>query len=200
MDGEISAPCPHCRNKARRSRPRHLHKSTLSFGDAPSIYTTTHTQSFSGRSADGRPLIFQLREPSFPSQHQSQLDLGYNITQLQSVLLSHSKEVHGPKHVTLRTDPRLENWARYRSRQTAREITNPQDSSETSTTYKTEHTVPVTDTSPQQASGKPTRWHQHNILTGEQKQTAGKPSRRSRNKALWASRSRETDCCALRLY
>lgn len=65
-----------------------------------------------------------------------------------------------------RTDPKLENWARYRSGKAVREITNPRDPTEYWTTYKTEHTLPVTDGSPQLAGGRPTQWHQHNILTG----------------------------------
>lgn len=66
-------------------------------------------QSYSGRSADGRPLVFHLRDPSFPSQHQTRLDLSNSTTELQGPLQSHSKEVHGPKHITPVRLQRLEN-------------------------------------------------------------------------------------------
>ncbi|CAK6984992.1 uncharacterized protein LOC122966775, partial [Scomber scombrus] len=56
--------------------------------------------SYCGRSADGRPLVFHLRDPSFPSQHQTQLDLTDSITALQEPLQSHTADVHRPKHVT----------------------------------------------------------------------------------------------------
>ncbi|XP_032393019.1 uncharacterized protein LOC116702749 [Etheostoma spectabile] len=190
-----------CRRKAKNSRVRHLHKSNLILGDTSPCYTTTHNQSYSGRSADGRLLIFHLREPSFPSQHRTQLDLSNTSTPLQCALQSHTKDVHRPKHITPRTDPKVENWARYRSGQAVREITNPQDPFDSWTTYKAGYTPPVTDGSPQLAGGRPTQWHQHNIVTGEQKQTngPGEPRRRSRDKLLWAARRWETDCCALRL-
>lgn len=135
MDGEQTlAHCGgHCQSKAKKSRPRHLHQSTLKLGDAAPCYTTTHNQvgplsitdseeslwgldsvcsgiftlfllvcqSYSGRSADGRPLIFHLRDPSFPSQHQTRLDLGNNTSPLQSRLQSHAEEVHGPEHISV---------------------------------------------------------------------------------------------------
>ncbi|XP_042077453.1 uncharacterized protein LOC102292662 isoform X2 [Haplochromis burtoni] len=103
MDGvsPASARCgPRCQHKPQRFRPRPMHQSTLSLGDTPPCYTTTHTQSYSGRSVDGRPLVFRLRDPSFPSQHRSQLDLRDNNMPPQSVLQSHSKEVYAPQHVT----------------------------------------------------------------------------------------------------
>ncbi|XP_067472305.1 uncharacterized protein [Thunnus thynnus] len=191
-----------CHRKAKNPRPRHLHQSTLNLGDTAPCYTTTHTQSYCGRSADGRPLIFHLRDPSFPSQHQTQLDLSDDITVLRGPLQSHSADVHTPKHITPRADMKVENWARYCSGQAVREITNPPDPSEYETTYMTEHRLPVSDGSPHQPCGRPTQWHQHDILTGEQKQQTGpvKPSRRSRDKLLWVARRRETDCSALRLY
>ncbi|KAF1379971.1 hypothetical protein PFLUV_G00181620 [Perca fluviatilis] len=191
-----------CRGKVKNSRSRHLHQSTLNLGDTAPCYTTTHNQSYSGRSADGRPLIFHLRDPSFPSQHRTQLDLSNISTPLQCPLQSHTNDVHRPKHITPRTDPKVENWARYCSGQAVREITNPQDPSDFRTTYKAGYTPPVIDSSPQLAGGRPTQWHQHNILTGEQRQTngPGEPRRRSRDKLLWAARRWETDCSALRLY
>ncbi|XP_026206005.1 uncharacterized protein LOC113155457 [Anabas testudineus] len=193
--------CRWCKNKTKKSRPRHLHQSTLNLGDTAPCYITTHDQSFSGRSADGRPLTFLLRPPSFPSQHQTHLDLSNNIAPLQCPPLSHSQEVHRPIHTAPRANLNVENWIRYRSGQTVREITNPQDLSEYWTTYKTDHRSPVTNISSQLA-GRPTQWHQHDILTGEQRQAAGpgKPSRQSRDRLLWATRQWETDCSALRLY
>ena len=58
-------------------------------------------QSYSGESAGGRPLIFHLRDPSFPSQHRNRLDLSTALQgPLQGPLQSHSADVHGPKHIT----------------------------------------------------------------------------------------------------
>ncbi|XP_042360274.1 uncharacterized protein LOC121956205 [Plectropomus leopardus] len=201
-DQSLTHNCCRCHNKAKKSRLRHLHESTLNLGDMAPCYTTTHKQNYSGRSADGRPLIFYLRDPSFPSQHQSQLDLSNDTSPLQCPLQSHTRDVHRPMHTAPRANPKLENWTRYRSGQDVREITNPQDPSEYWTTYKTEHKLQVTDGSPKLAGGRPTQWHQHNILTGEQKQTEGpgRPIRRSRDELLRAARRWETDCCALRLY
>ncbi|XP_030262732.1 uncharacterized protein LOC115575075 [Sparus aurata] len=198
MDQRLTHNRCRCQSKGKISSPRHLHQSTIDFGDTAPCYTTTHNQSYSGRSSDGRPLIFHLRDPSFPSQHRARLDLRTNTDPLQS----HSQQVHEPEHVTARTDSKKENWARYCSGQAVREITNPQGPSEYWTTHRTEHTLPVTDGSPQLAGGRPTQWHHHNILTGEQRQTAGpgNPSRRSRDRLLWAARRWETDCCSLRLY
>ncbi|XP_051244637.1 uncharacterized protein LOC127356685 [Dicentrarchus labrax] len=191
-----------CQSKAKTSKPRHLHQSTLNLGDTAPSYSTTHNQSYSGRSADGRPLLFHLRDPSFPSQHRTRLDLSTDTTALPCALQSHTTEVHSAKHITPRMDPKVENWARYRSGRAVREVTNPQDPSEYWTTYQTELRVPVSDRSPPLAGGRPTQWHQHNILTGEQRPMVGpgKPSRRSRDKLLWAARRWETDYSALRLY
>lgn len=69
----------------------------LEYDSSPS-HSSSPGQSYSGRSADGRPLVFRLRDPSF--QHRSQLDLRDNTTPPQSVLQSHSKEVYAPQHVT----------------------------------------------------------------------------------------------------
>ncbi|XP_073350530.1 uncharacterized protein [Pagrus major] len=202
MDQRLTRHSCRCQSKAKITRPRHLHQSTIHLGDMAPCYTTTHNQSYSGRSSDGRPVIFYLRDPSFPSQHHAHLDLSDSTDPPQSQLQSHSKEVHGPKRITARTDPKKENWARYHSGQAVREITNSQDPPEYRTTHRTEHTLPVTDGSPRLAGGRPTQWHHHNILTGEQRQTAGpgSPSRRSRDRLLWTVRRWETDCCSLRLY
>lgn len=71
----------------------------LGYDSSPSL-SSSPGQSYSGRSADGHPLVFRLRDPSFPSQHRSQLDLRDNSMPPQSVLQSHSKEVYAPQHVT----------------------------------------------------------------------------------------------------
>lgn len=71
----------------------------LGYDSSPSL-SSSPGQSYSGRSADGRPLVFRLRDPGFPSQHWSQLDLRDNTMPPQSVLQSHSKEVHVRQHVT----------------------------------------------------------------------------------------------------
>lgn len=71
----------------------------LGYDSSPSL-SSSPGQSYSGRSADGRPLVFRLRDPSFPSQHRSQLDLRDNTMPPQSVLQSHSKEVYALQHVT----------------------------------------------------------------------------------------------------
>ncbi|KAK2832954.1 hypothetical protein Q5P01_016843 [Channa striata] len=198
----LTRSCQQCQNKAKNTRPRHLHQSTLNLGDTAPCFTTTHTQSYSGRSADGCPLIFHLRDPSFPSQHHPHLDLCDNLTPLQRPPLTHSTEVYRPHHITPRPDLKGENWARYRSGQAVREVTNPQDPPEYWTTYTTDHSSTVTNVPTQLAGGRPTEWHQHNILTGEPRQTAvsRKHYRKTRDKLLWAARRWERDCSALRLY
>lgn len=115
----------HCQAKPKKVRPRHLHQSTLHFGETAPCYITTHNQvpgnslwsqmmsslccglilspgvcqSYSGRSADGRPLHFHLRDPSFPSQHQTWLDLSDITAPLQWPLRSLTKEVHGHEQI-----------------------------------------------------------------------------------------------------
>ncbi|XP_040927689.1 uncharacterized protein LOC114859845 isoform X2 [Betta splendens] len=184
--------CQRCQRKAKKSRPRLLHESTLNLGDTVICYNTTHNQSYSGRSADGRPLDFHLKDPSFPSQHLSHVDLSDNSTPLQCPLLSHTQE---------RSSLNTKEWMQRHSGQAVRELTNPQGVSEYWTTYNTEHTPPVTNVLPRLA-GKPIQWHQHDILTGEQRQTVAlrKPRRQAGDKLLWAARRWETDCTALRLY
>lgn len=63
-------------------------------------------------------------------------------------------------------EQKVESWARYRSGRAVRELLRPEGPSQHQTTYETEHTLPVTDSSSQRAGGRPTQWHQHNILTG----------------------------------
>lgn len=115
----------HCQAKPKKVRPRHLHQSTLHFGETAPCYITTHSQvpanslwsqmipkssfcsglilsprvcqSYSGRSADGRPLQFHLRDPSFPSQHRTWLNLSDITMPLQWPPQSVTKEVHGHK-------------------------------------------------------------------------------------------------------
>ncbi|KAK5913518.1 hypothetical protein CgunFtcFv8_008041 [Champsocephalus gunnari] len=192
----------HCQSKSKSGKRRTLHQSTLDLGDTAPCYTTTHSQSYSGESAGGRPLIFHLRDPSFPSQHRNRLDLSTALQgPLQGPLQSHSADVHGPKHITPRTDQRKENWARYRSGQAIREITNPQPT-ESWSSYRAGHTLRAPE-EPCLPAGRATQWHQHNLLTGEPRQQAGGPGgpfRRRRDELLWVARPRETDCTALRLY
>lgn len=63
-------------------------------------------------------------------------------------------------------DQKVESWARYRSGRDVRELLHPEEPSQHQTSYETEHTLPVTDSSSHRAGGRPTQWHQHNILTG----------------------------------
>ncbi|KAK5855778.1 hypothetical protein PBY51_007420 [Eleginops maclovinus] len=197
----------HCQSKSKICRRRTLHQSTLDLGDTAPCYTTTHSQSYSGVSADGHPLIFHLRDPSFPSQHWTRLELSTSSNALQGPLQgplqSHSADVHGPKHITLRTDQRELNWVRYLSGWVVRDITNPQSPSESWTSHRAGHTLPAAEEPCLQAGGRATQWHQHNILTGEPRQQAGGQRgafKRRRDELLWMTRPRETDCTAFRLY
>ncbi|XP_035471853.1 uncharacterized protein LOC118289169 isoform X1 [Scophthalmus maximus] len=194
-----------CHSKAKTLGVRRLHQTTLSLGDTEACYTTTHTESFSGRSSDGRPLTFHLRDASFPSQHHTR-DTGSSssvITPLAPPPVSHTTDVHGPKHVTPRANTRTHNWARYCSGRAVRDITNPQEPSQHRTTYTHVHALLVDDGSTQRpVGGTATQWHRHNILTGEQN-PASAPSRSNRlcrDELLWAARPWETDCTALRLH
>lgn len=55
----------------------------------------------------------------------------------------------------------LENWAQHRSGQAVREIISPAGPTPDRTSHRTEHRLPELV-----ASGRPTQWHQYNILTG----------------------------------
>lgn len=43
-DQSLTHCCRRCQNKAKKSRPRHLHQSTLNLGDTAPCYITTHSQ------------------------------------------------------------------------------------------------------------------------------------------------------------
>ncbi|KAF3845906.1 hypothetical protein F7725_002984, partial [Dissostichus mawsoni] len=105
-------------------------------------------QSYSGESAGGRPLIFHLRDPSFPSQHRNRLDLS---TALQGRLQG---RLQGPLQGPLQSH----------SADAVREITNPQPT-ESWTSYRAGHTLPAPE-EPCLQAGRATQWHQHNLLTG----------------------------------
>lgn len=77
--------------------------------------------------------------------------------------VSHYKSNH-VSVLLQRTDQRKENWARYRSGQAVREITNPQPT-ESWSSYRAGHTLPAPE-EPCLQAGRATQWHQHNLLTG----------------------------------
>ncbi|KAJ7992060.1 hypothetical protein DPEC_G00274650 [Dallia pectoralis] len=182
---------------------RRMHQSTLTLGDPQACgrgYTTTHTESYSGRAADGQPLVFFLRDPAYPSQHVTQRHLSDRSTNQTQ---THSREVHGPKDVIpFNVLHRLgqNNLSRNREGVAMRKVTNPNEPTLYWTTYCSEHRG--SRPAPSSSNGRPTNWHQHNILTGEARSPAGpgKARRPSLERVLWATRRRETECCALRLY
>ncbi|XP_023996180.1 uncharacterized protein [Salvelinus sp. IW2-2015] len=107
-------------------RGRLMHQSTLSLGDpqgSGTSYTTTHTQSYCGREADGQPLVFFPRDPAYPSQHTSQLDLSHTST---SQSQTHSRDIHNHKDIIpFNVLHRLgqSNWSRNRDGVAMREVT-----------------------------------------------------------------------------
>lgn len=61
----------------------------------------------------------------------------------------------------------MENWVRYHSGQAVKVLINPAHPPAYQTSYESEHTHSVTSRSPlHRAGGRPTRWHQYDILTG----------------------------------
>ncbi|XP_029599278.1 uncharacterized protein LOC115181501 [Salmo trutta] len=194
--------------KPQSSGPRQgrlMHQSTLSLGDpqgSGTNYTTTHTQSYCGREADGQPLVFFPRDPAYPSQHTSQLDLSHTSS---SQSQTHSRDIHNPKAIIpFNVLHRLgqSNWSRNRDGVAMREVTNPKEPTPYWTTYRSEHRGPSPSPSPHHPTGRPTLWHQHDILTGEARSPAGPGNarRQSGERVLWATRRWGTDCCSLRLY
>ncbi|XP_031677644.1 uncharacterized protein LOC109883947 isoform X2 [Oncorhynchus kisutch] len=158
--------------KPQSSGPRHgrlMHQSTLSLGDpqgSGTSYTTTHTQSYCGREADGQPLVFFPQDPAYPSQHTSQLNLSHTST---SQSQTHSRDIHNPKDIIpFNVLHRLgqSNWSRNREGVAMREVTNPKEPTPYWTTYRSEHRSPSPFPSPHDPTGRPTLWHQHDILTG----------------------------------
>ncbi|KAL7850168.1 hypothetical protein SRHO_G00195170 [Serrasalmus rhombeus] len=176
---------------------RSLHQSTISFGDqTKTSYSTTHTESFSGRSCDGQPLIFQQKSAG-------SVDLSTPTG--SSYGSTHSRDVHSPKDVMpqsvlrdVRTRNRIHNWEGL----IMKEITNPLEATPYRSSYHTEHCSPAASAQPTGAAGQAALWHQHNILTGEDGGPVGpgNPRRQSRERLLWAARCRETDRLSLCLY
>ncbi|KAL0992592.1 hypothetical protein UPYG_G00095490 [Umbra pygmaea] len=181
---------------------RLMHQSTLTLGSplaCEGSYTTTHTESFRGRAADGQPLIFHLRVPDYTSQHATQLKLNDRWTTKSQ---THSRDVYAPKEVipyNVLHSLGLNNRSRNRDGVAMREVTNPHEPTPYLTTYCSEHVG--LSPAPSRCTGRPTIWHQHDILTGEVKSPAGpgKARRPSLERVLWATRRWENDCCSLQL-
>ncbi|XP_062337625.1 uncharacterized protein LOC134036628 isoform X2 [Osmerus eperlanus] len=186
--------------------PRHgrlMHQTTLSLGDQTSgtCYTTTHSQSYSGRSANGQVLLFFPRDPSCASQHSAQLDL--SNTPSTSRPQTHSRSAHGPKDVVpsdVLHGLGRRNRSRNREGAAMMAVTNPREPTCYWTTYRSEHMCEDPPRPSQRRMGRPTQWHQHDIVTGEARgQGVPVKTRRSGDRVLWAARRWETDCCAYRL-
>ncbi|XP_058272696.1 uncharacterized protein LOC131369842 [Hemibagrus wyckioides] len=186
--------------KLWKGRP--LHQTTLCLGDQTPCYSTTHTQSFCGRRDDGQPLVFLLRDPCYPSQHRRALDLR-NV--LDSVSSTHSRDVHSPKDITphdVLRSLRDRNWTRNHEGLDMKEVTNPPGDTAYRSSYRSDHCATETSARCQQASGRPTDWHRHNVLTGEERAPAGpgEPRRKCVEREMCASHRWEGDCTSLRLY
>ncbi|CAM4373317.1 unnamed protein product [Leuciscus chuanchicus] len=182
---------------------RPMHQSTLTLGDqTKSIYSTTHSESFSGRGRDGQELVFLPRDSRYPSQHnRSDLSNMPRVTQAQT----HSRDLHGPKdivphHVLHRVG--VQNRAQNRDGFVMKEVTNPTEATLYQTTYQTVHCSTSSRYQTNESSGQPVSWHMHNIITGEEKAAAGpgRPRRQSGESILWAARRWETQCDSFRLY
>ncbi|KAK9977669.1 hypothetical protein ABG768_019470 [Culter alburnus] len=182
---------------------RSMHQSTLTLGDqTKSIYSTTHAESFSGRRRDGQALVFLPQDPCYPSQHNRKPDLSnIHVTQAQT----HSRDVHGPKdiiphHVLHRVG--VQNRAQNRDGFVMKEVTNPTEATTYQTTYRTVHCSTSSRYQTNESSGQPVSWHRHNIITGEEKTSAGtvQPRRQSGESVLWAARRSETHYDSFRLY
>ncbi|KAG9264115.1 hypothetical protein AMEX_G22353 [Astyanax mexicanus] len=187
---------------------RRLHQTTLSLGDQnQTTFTTEQKQNFSGRSRKDQPLIYQQRDPSYSSQHYSSADHS-NISAKSSYTSTHSRDVHNPKDMTpssVLRSLRSRNWTRNREGLAVKEITNPPESTVYISSYHTQYCGPANcpaSSLQTGASGQPTRWHQHNILTGEDRGPARPETARrlSGDRLLWATRRLETDCPSLHLY
>ncbi|XP_062875160.1 uncharacterized protein LOC134336347 isoform X2 [Trichomycterus rosablanca] len=181
-----------------------MHRTTFSLGDHTTTYSTIHTESFSGRSRDGQPLVFLLRDPKYPSQHYYSLDLS-NVPKGPSYTLTHSREVHDHKEVTphdVLQRLRTRNWMHNCEGLAVKEVANPPEDTPYRSFYHSDHCIQSASTRPANASGQPTHWHHHDIITGEEKAPAGpgKPGKVSLEKRIWPVRRWETDCTGLRLY
>ncbi|KAF7697706.1 hypothetical protein HF521_004216 [Silurus meridionalis] len=188
--------------KLFKGRP--LHQTTFSLGDQKPSYSTTHIESFCGRSKDAQPLVFYLRDPSYPSQHQCKLDLR-NISKGSTLSSTHSRDIHCPKDITppdILRALRDRNRALNRQSQAMKEVTNPPGGATYRSSYRSDHCAAETSLQDQQASGQATCWHRHDILTGEERPPAGPRELKKKHvvSKMGASRRREDDCTALRLY
>ncbi|KAF4093217.1 hypothetical protein AMELA_G00029780 [Ameiurus melas] len=186
---------------------RRMHQTTFSLGDQTPRYSTTHTESFSCRRDDGRPLVFHLTDPSYPSQHRSGLVLK-NISKGPSFSSTHSRDVHSPKDITphdLLRSLRARNWTRNREGLAMKEVTNPPEDTSYRSSYGSDHcdaAAAAASGQSERASGRPTRWHRHDILTGEERPPAGprEPKKKCVEGQISAARRWENDCTSLRLY
>ncbi|KAB5553571.1 hypothetical protein PHYPO_G00040140 [Pangasianodon hypophthalmus] len=188
--------------KLWKGRP--LHQTTFCLGDQTPCYSTTHAESFCGRRDDGQLLAFFPREPSYPSQHHSDLDLR-NISEGSSFSSTHSRDVHGPKDVTAHDvlrSLRTRNWTRNRESLAMKEVTNPPEDTPYRSSYRSDHCGAATSGQSEQACGRPTRWHRHDILTGAERSPAGpgEPKKKSIERQICAVRRWESDCTSMRLY
>ncbi|XP_062388668.1 uncharacterized protein LOC134077214 isoform X2 [Sardina pilchardus] len=97
---------------------------------------------------------------------------------------------------------RMRNWTRSHEGLAMKEVTNPTGSTLFRSSYHDNHQNPSSSIGHGVTSmGRPTAWHSHDILTGEDKRPAGpgKP-KTTRDDSLRAQRRWETDSSALRLY
>ncbi|XP_062388667.1 uncharacterized protein LOC134077214 isoform X1 [Sardina pilchardus] len=191
------------RPSAQRPAVRPMHETTLTLKDsADTNYTTVMAESYSGRDTRGQPLIFSFRDPQFPSQHDRKLDLSNTIA---TYTATHSRDVHSPKDIiphNVLYNSRMRNWTRSHEGLAMKEVTNPTGSTLFRSSYHDNHQNPSSSIGHGVTSmGRPTAWHSHDILTGEDKRPAGpgKP-KTTRDDSLRAQRRWETDSSALRLY
>ncbi|TSQ24009.1 hypothetical protein Baya_11576 [Bagarius yarrelli] len=151
---------------------------------------------------DGQPLVFFLRDPCYPSQHHCRLDLG-NDSRDVSFSSTHSRDVHSPKAVTphyVLRGLRTRNWTRNREGLAMKEVTNPPEDTAYRSSYRSEHCA--AETRSEQMSGRPTHWHQHDIITGKKKAPGvpEDPRRKRLESEICAARPWKSDCTSLRLY
>ncbi|XP_028842312.1 uncharacterized protein LOC114794128 [Denticeps clupeoides] len=186
----------------RHNRP--MHQTTFTLGDqAINTYSTTQAESYSGMDAQGKPLIFFYRDAPYPSQHYGNLDITSNTGAIQTQ--THSRHVYTPKTITehhVLHSHQARNRTRNCEGETMKEVTNPPETTPYITTYCSEHSVPKGGSDSTPPTGKPTLWHRHDILTGQDRGPVnqGRGRRASRDKVLWADRRWETDSGSLRLY
>ncbi|XP_060748510.1 uncharacterized protein LOC132861140 [Tachysurus vachellii] len=193
-------------SKSKRCNVRPMHQTTLCLGDQTPCYSTTHSQSFCGRRDDGQPLVFLLRDPCYPSQHHCSLHLRNISEGISSFSSTHSRDVHSLKDVTppdVLRSLRTRNWTRNCEGLAMKEVTTPPEETVYSSLYRSDYCAAETSARCQQASGRPSDWHRHNILTGEESAPAGPPREPKRNRVemeIFPARRWDSDCTSLRLY